>query len=152
MDENETIEDLKRRVGLLEAAVFAEPPGDLPPERFVEPKKTKKKSLKPEKVKGYIATNTVSKTELVEIAKQLDIKTSRVLSRGDLIDIILGGEHTQEDPLQVIRDTTERFIQENNVAFSTMKCDLKCQQCAEPRVLLCHYYNKKTVQSYFEQQ
>jgi len=150
MDENELIKDIKRRLGLLEAAVFTEPAGNLPEERFVEKKKKKKKSIKPEKIQGYISQNSVSKSELVLLAKSMGIKVSSILSKAELVDIILGGDHTNEDPLQEIRDRTERFIQENNVALSTMKCDLKCQTCIEPRVVLCNFYNKETVTRYFD--
>lgn len=151
MDENEIIKDIKRRLGLLESAVFAPPAGNLPEERFSEKKKPKSKSLKPEKIQGYISGNDVSKTELVLLASDMGIKVSSILSKADLIDIILGGENTNEDPLQTIRNNTETFIRENNVAISTMKCDLKCQECPERRVMLCHYYNKDTVNNYVEQ-
>jgi len=151
MDENEIIQDIKRRLGLLEAAVFAEPAASLPEERFVEKKSKKKKTIKPEKIQGYISQNDVSKTELVLLAKSMGIKVSSILSKAELIDIILGGEHTEEDPVKEIRDRTEMFIGENNVAISTMKCDLKCQECPEARVMLCHYYNNKTVEQYFDQ-
>ena len=150
MDENETIKDIKRRLGLLESAIFSKPAGALPEERFKEKKKRAKKAIKPEKIQGYISQNDVSKSELVLLAKSLGIKVSSLLSKAELIDIVLGGEHTNEDPLQEIRDRTERFIQENNIALSTMKCDLKCQTCIEPRVVLCNLYNNETLTRYFD--
>jgi len=159
MDENEIkeiikrigLEEIIRRLQTVEAAIFTEPAGDLPEERHVEKKPRRRKSLKPEKVQGYISQNNISKTELVLLAKQLGIKVSSILSKSELIDIILGGEHTQEDPLKEIRDRTEMFITENNIAISTMKCDLKCQECPEARVVLCHQTNSKTVEQYFDQ-
>lgn len=152
MDESKIIEDIKRRLGLLEAAVFSNPANPLPEDRFGEEKPKKIKKLREEKVKGYIASNSVSKTELVEIAKQLGIRTTSLLSTAELIDIILGGDHTHEDPLKEIRDRTEAFITENNIALSTMKCDLKCQTCPENRVVLCQLYNKSTIDSYFNEE
>jgi len=153
MDDDEIIKniiDIKRRLGLLESATFSKEAGDLPEERFKEKKIKRKKGFKPEKIQGYISQNNVSKAELVLLAQSMNIKVSSILSKSELIDIILGGEHTDEDPLREIRDRTERFIQENNVALSTMKCDLKCQTCIEPRVVLCNLYNNETVTRYFD--
>ena len=72
------------------------------------------------------------------------------LNEEEMIEAILD-KCSLDDPIQEIRDKTKIFVNENNVALSTVKCDLQCETCPESRVVLCQMYNQNQIDNYFNQ-
>ena len=152
MNNDIDIKELLKRIELLEAAVFYTPAGDLPESRFGETKKPVRKKISEKKIRDYVNKNpNISKTELVFLCSKLGLKASSVSPKQDIIDLLLTGIGVQEEPLKDIKNKTETYIAENNIAISTVKCDMDCQNCYESRVILCQMNNKDKINRYFDQ-
>lgn len=153
MDDNEAYKNWKqqvnRRLSIIEAAIFSKPAGDLPVDLHDE-KEKKNRPIKESKIIGYIDNNDVSKSELSLLATKLGLSVSSIYPKEEMIEAILN-KTDLNDPIQEIRDRTKIFISENNIALSTVKCDLKCATCPESRVVLCQLYNKELIENHFEE-
>ena len=92
MDDNETIKEwqrqVNRRLSILEAALFAQPAGDLPIDLHDE-KEKKSRPIKESKIIGYIDNNNVSKSELSLLATKLGLRISTIYPKEEMVEAIL---------------------------------------------------------------
>ena len=149
------IEELEKRIRILEAAQFGKRTEPLLPEP-IEPKKQKKDTTV-DRLKKAIETNrelltSCSHEELVQILWKLGKpEASKQVREADAIDIIKSIalhrdifsspedfiERDIEDPVEEIRKKTFAYINKEQVDVSNMSCSLHCPTCPHYTVVEC---------------
>jgi hypothetical protein len=114
------------------------------PSRLKKPRKRRK--TKDENEIDVTRLDELSETELVAIAHQMGFETvSRQIPAEDIIDIILGGVDSPQDPLLPVREGIHDFVQKNEIMVASLPCDLDCPNCTHHWVVECFTDNRDLV-------
>ena len=146
------IEELIKRIEMLEAAMFAPAQEKATSKKYVSTVKKKKKKdivIPPE-------LSLLSHSEIVEIARHAfskhmtpeDIsKITLQIPKDDLVSAIKGETMigVVVDPIGHIRESIFSYINSNDLLKSALTCSTHCPTCPYSKVINCYTINKRRI-------